>query len=82
MWIARSRFMRSTIAASVEDLPDPVGPVTSTMPRRKETMSPSDGGSPRSSNVGIDIGMSRMTIEQWPRCRKMFTRNRATPSMA
>ena len=32
--MARSSFIRSTIAASVEDLPEPVGPVTSTMPLR------------------------------------------------
>src|SRR6187551_1923222 len=38
MWIARSSFMRSTMAASVDDLPEPVGPVTRTMPLRSGTM--------------------------------------------
>ena len=37
--VDRARVVhRSTIAASVEDLPDPVGPVTSTMPLRRPTM--------------------------------------------
>ena len=32
MCSARVSLIRSMIAASVDDLPDPVGPVTSTMP--------------------------------------------------
>ena len=33
MWPFRSRLILSIIAASVVDLPEPVGPVTSTRPR-------------------------------------------------
>ena len=32
MWSALLSLIRSMIAASVDDLPDPVGPVTSTIP--------------------------------------------------
>ncbi len=35
MWALRDRFARSTSDASVVDLPEPVGPVTSTSPRGK-----------------------------------------------
>ena len=53
---------RSTIAASVDDLPDPVGPVTSTIPLRSGTIDWSTSGRPSSSNVGILIGMTRITM--------------------
>ena len=74
--------MRSTIAASVEDLPDPVGPVTRTMPLRSGTIARSASGSPRSWKDGIFIGITRMTIANDARWRKMLTRNRATPGSA
>ena len=74
--------MRSTIAASVDDLPDPVGPVTSTMPLRRPTIFARTSGRPRSSNDGIVTGISRITTAYVPRCRKQFTRNRATPGRA
>jgi hypothetical protein len=38
MWSRRVRFARSMIEASVVDLPEPVGPVTSTMPRARPAM--------------------------------------------
>ncbi len=49
-------FMRSTMAASVDDLPEPVGPVTSAMPLRRFTISSSCGGSFRVFEGGNDIG--------------------------
>ena len=77
MWIARCWFIRSTIAASVEDLPDPVGPVTRTMPLRSGTIDASTSGSRRSANVGTFIGMTRMITAYDDRWRKMLTRKRA-----
>ena len=78
--MARASFIRSRIAASVDDLPDPVGPVTSTMPWRSGTMASSVVGSPKSFNVGIVTGMTRMTTANEARWRKMFTRKRARPA--
>ena len=65
------------IAARVEDFPDPVGPVTSTMPLRSVAISASVGGSFSSWSDGIFVGMTRSTAAKVPRCRKTLTRNRA-----
>ena len=51
------------IAARVVDLPEPVGPVTSTMPLRSLAISLSCAGIPSSSTVGILFGMTRSTME-------------------
>ena len=64
------------MAASVVDLPDPVGPVTSTMPLRSRAISLSCAGSPSSSTVGTLLGMTRSTIEKLPRWANTFTRKR------
>ena len=68
------------IAARVEDLPEPVGPVTSTMPLRSPDMFCSSAGKLRSANVGTALGITRITIAQVPRCMKAFTRNREVPA--
>src|SRR2546429_6060193 len=68
------------MAANVEDFPDPVGPVTSTMPFRRSTISPKAAGKFNSANPGILSGMTRMTMAQLPRCLKTFRRKRATPA--
>ena len=52
MWHFRSRFTLSTIAASVVDFPDPVGPVTSTSPRVRSASLWVIGGSP---SFSIDV---------------------------
>ncbi len=65
------------IAASVEDLPDPVGPVTSTMPFLRLAISARCDGRFRSAIVGIFVAMTRITIAYVPRCRNTLTRNRA-----
>ena len=70
------------IAARVEDFPDPVGPVTSTMPLRSVAISASVGGSFSSWSDGIFVGMTRSTAAKVPRCRKTLTRNRARPGRA
>ncbi len=61
MWPLRVRFALSMIAASVVDLPDPVGPVTSTMPRGRSAKSPRIGGILRASSGRMSQGMARRT---------------------
>ena len=67
----------SSIAASVVDLPEPVGPVTSTKPRGLRVKSSSTDGSPRSSSFGISDGIVRMTAPTDARWKNAFTRKRA-----
>ena len=57
------------IAASVELLPEPVAPVTSTSPRSLPAIVFSTCGSPSSSSVGILAGMMRRMHASEPRCR-------------
>ena len=49
------------MAASVVDLPEPVGPVTSTRPDLSEQISLSTSGMCSSSSVRIRLGIWRMT---------------------
>jgi hypothetical protein len=67
----------SIIAASVVDLPEPVGPVTSTRPRGFSAIFAIEAGRPRSVKVRMLNGICRMTIETQPRCLKQLPRNRA-----
>ena len=60
MWPARSRFAMSTIAASVVDLPEPVGPVTRTKPRWNRARSVTTDGTPRSSTFLISNGIKNV----------------------
>jgi hypothetical protein len=53
MWSARVRFARSTIDARVVDLPEPVGPVTSTRPRGRLAKFATTGGTPSCSSGRI-----------------------------
>ena len=55
----RFRLISSMIAASVVDLPEPVGPVTRTSPRGFSASWCSVGGMPSSSSVLISAGMRR-----------------------
>ena len=59
MWSWRSALILSSIAASVVDLPLPVGPVTSTRPRGRSASVASTGGRPSSPKVRIFSGISR-----------------------
>ena len=59
MWSSRVRLISSITAASVVDLPEPVGPVTSTRPRGFVVNSFSTGGSPSCSSVLSSAGMMR-----------------------
>ena len=63
MWMAFSLFSLLMMAARVVDLPEPVGPVTSTIPFRSLMISLSCGGSPSSSTVGTLLGITRSTME-------------------
>ncbi len=60
-WQARVLLMWSIIAASVVDLPEPVGPVTSTRPARRSDSLRIEGGHRSSSSVRILVGMVRKT---------------------
>ena len=74
--------MWSIIAASVVVLPEPVVPVTSTMPRGSSASSLTVSGSPSSAIVVTPYGITRHTIEIDPRCRNALTRKRASPGTA
>ena len=76
MWTALSRLILLMIAARLVDLPEPVGPVTSTIPLRSFAISLSWDGIPSSSTVGILFGITRSTIEKLPRCENTLTRKR------
>ena len=75
-------LIRSIIAASVVDLPEPVVPVRRMIPRSSSASSLITGGSSSSSTVLIVNGIARQTIEIDPRWRKAFTRKRASPGTA
>ena len=70
-----------TIAAMVELLPEPVTPVTRIRPRSAAATVGRIAGSLSVSNVGTSNEMTRMTIMNDERCRRMLTRNRPTPGM-
>ena len=67
-------FMWSIIAASVVDLPEPVVPVSSTIPRSSSASSFTTGGSDSSSIVEILCGIARQASEITPRWRKALMR--------
>ena len=82
MCSARVSLIRSMIAASVVDLPDPVGPVTSTMPLFRAAVSDTALGRLSSAIVGMVGAMTRITIAKVPRWRKTLTRKRARSGIA
>src|SRR3954466_4483599 len=70
------------MAASVVDLPEPVGPVTSTMPRGFSARSPKILGAFNCSSVRIFEGMVRSTAAAPRFWLKALTRKRARPSIS
>jgi len=68
MCSCRSVLILSMIEASVVDLPEPVGPVTSTSPRGFLASSAMMGGRPSSPKVRILKGMVRKAPATAPRC--------------
>ena len=81
-WSERLRFTRSSSEARVVDLPEPVGPVTSTSPLVSWQSAWTSGVMPISSTVGIADGITRKTAIGPPRSRAAFPRNRASPSIS
>ena len=59
--------MRSTSAARVVDLPDPVGPVTRTRPWDSSVNACTTAGTPSSSRLGISYGIRRSATATEPR---------------
>ena len=70
------------MAASVVDLPEPVGPVTSTIPRGFKARSAKIFGAFKSSRVRILLGMVRNTAPAPRYWLKAFTRKRANPAIS
>ena len=71
--------MWSIIAASVVDLPEPVGPVTSTSPRGNSAMLRNTAGALSSSSDLMRVGMVRITAPVPRFSTSAFTRKRASP---
>src|SRR5579872_6423813 len=79
MWSWRSLLILSIIDASVVDLPDPVGPVTSTSPRGLSQSLLTTGARPSWLNDLISNGIKRKTAAVAPRWLKTLARKRASP---
>src|SRR3954468_22018925 len=75
------RLMWCTMAATVELLPLPLTPLTSTSPRSDSAIDLSTSGRASDSMVGTVNGITRITIMNEERCRRIFTRNRPTPGI-
>src|SRR5438067_1418717 len=71
--------MSLTIAARVEDLPDPVGPVTRIRPWPRRVSPRTTAGTPSWSKFGIWYGIRRNARPTDPRCLKALIRKRAWP---
>ena len=69
MCSVRSELILSTMAASVVDLPEPVGPVTRIRPLGRSAICSTIAGRPSSSKVRILTGMTRMAQATAPRWR-------------
>ena len=69
MWSSREVLISSITAASVVDFPEPVGPVTSTIPRGRAAISRTTGGMPSVSSDWITLGITRSAALTAPRCR-------------
>lgn len=76
MWLARSWFILSITAASVVDLPEPVGPVIKTRPRGYSENLPTICGKLSCSMVLISLGIKRSAAAKLPRSWNALTRKR------
>ena len=79
-WPRRSELIKSIMAASVVDLPEPVGPVTRIRPLRCRVRFFSTGGRPSWFRVETLVGTTRKTAPIPPMCWKTLIRKRALPS--
>ena len=82
MCTPRSLLIKSIIAASDVDLPQPVGPVTSIRPCFNRKRSCIIDGMSSSSIVGMIGAMIRAANAILSRSQKQFTRNREPPSIS
>ena len=73
----RVSLMRAMMEARVVDLPDPVGPVSSTRPRGSRASHSATGGSPSSSKVGMSEGIIRRASAISPFWWNALPRSRA-----
>ncbi len=80
MWHALVSLMRSMMAASVVDFPEPVGPVTRTKPRGRVASHSAVGGRSSSSKLGIRDGIIRSASAVSPRWVNALPRRRARSS--
>ena len=80
MWSSRVSLMWSIMAASVVDLPLPVGPVTTTSPLSSWQKSSTALGRFRSLALRILEGIWRKTAPTPARSRKTLQRMRARPA--
>ena len=69
------------MAASVVDLPEPVGPVTSTKPRGLLVKVRRIFGRPSVSSAGMSCGIRRKAAPIEARWKYAFTRKRALPGI-
>jgi len=81
MCTGRVALMWSIIAARVVDLPDPVGPVTSTRPRGRSQRYWHTFGRFNSASVGMASGMQRNTAPMELLWMNTFARNRDNPGI-
>jgi hypothetical protein len=66
-WTMDWSTMRCMRAASVDDFPEPAGPVISTSPWGRRVSSWRTSGSPQSSSVGKSNGTLRKVADRVPR---------------
>src|SRR3954465_6250539 len=75
------RLMWCTLAATGEIVPLALTPLTGNRPRSDSAIDLSTSGRASDSMVGTVNGMTRITIMNEERCRRIFTRNRPTPGI-
>ena len=82
MFSARVWLMLSMSAASVVDLPLPVSPVTTTMPRWMRGKSMTADGKPNVSSAGMRSDSRRKAALTWPCWRNRLMRTRTPPMVS
>ena len=81
MWSSRVSLISLIIEASVVDLPEPVGPVTRTIPRGLRANSRITGGRPSWWIGTVSAGIRRNAAPIVPRWKYELTRKRAWPGI-
>ena len=81
MWSSRVSLISLISEASVVDLPEPVGPVTRTIPRGLRANSRITGGRPSWWIGTVSAGIRRNAAPIVPRWKYELTRKRAWPGI-